>query len=395
MKLYRAVVEDNLDPLEIGRVRVRIFGLHTANNENSKIKFNFISSSELPWAEVMGGTEFGLVGGIGLSSVLLQGTWVWCTLEENNPNKPVIIGTITGISKTRPKYSAGEGFNDKDEINPFIAREEESDINRLARAGKLNSPNYDNATGIYGAKDTIHKQINDHVDIQTGITDAVSTADVSQTEPNSLSNNTVYPNASVLETTSGHVFEFDDTTGNERVRLYHRSGSYIEVRPDGTFVQKSVGTSAPNHYIHMSDVNEHIAKGVKRYIETNLEEIISGGIKKNVKMDFLEHINGFFQITADGNLEIVNDVKITGKLEVTSSGKFGADLVTTGGEITDKLGNLSSLRSEHDKNVTVYNAHTHIGNLGIPTAVPDVQENPDPKVKASVSAWIKHMLGFR
>ena len=58
--LHRGVVEDNADPLKIGRVRVRIFGIHSEKNEKAGSKFEFVKTSELPWAEVMGGTGFGL-----------------------------------------------------------------------------------------------------------------------------------------------------------------------------------------------------------------------------------------------------------------------------------------------------------------------------------------------
>ena len=38
----------------------------------------------------------------------------------------------------------------------------------------------------------------------------------------------MYPYNKVYESESGHAMEFDDTKDNERVHLYHRSGSYIE-----------------------------------------------------------------------------------------------------------------------------------------------------------------------
>ena len=43
-----------------------------------------------------------------------------------------------------------------------------------------------------------------------------------------------------MTTRSGHILEFDDTPGSERVQVYHKSGSYLEILPDGTIVTKSV-----------------------------------------------------------------------------------------------------------------------------------------------------------
>ncbi len=128
MNFYRGVVEDNLDPEKLGRVKVRIWGLHTENNENSGESFEFIQTDDLPWAEVMGGVEFGLIGGVGLSTVLRQGTWVWIILDHDNPNKPIIVGTIIGNVVPRDFYSAGQGFNDKDEEYPFLCRNDEPDL---------------------------------------------------------------------------------------------------------------------------------------------------------------------------------------------------------------------------------------------------------------------------
>jgi len=338
MKLWRAVVEDNLDPLENGRVRVRIFGMHTAKNENSGEAFNFIKSSDLPWAEVIGGTDFGLISGIGISSVLRQGTWVWVVLDEENPNKPLIVGTIKGTTATRTDYAGGEGFNDKDGVYPLANRVGESDTNRLARAGTLT--------------DTIHQTINDNIDVNSNITDVTSGADVSQTEPSSTSDSTTYPECAVLETASGHVFEFDDTTGNERIRLYHKTGSYIEIKPDGSIVQKAINGTGASHYIHMADVNEHIAGSVKKYLETNLDEIVDGAVKRKIGGALSEHVVGNVTLKVDGNLTY----DVTGTVSFISGQNMalnsGANLTvdTTGTHTVNNGGNHSVTAPRIDLN---------------------------------------------
>ena len=48
-----------------------------------------------------------------------------------------------------------------------------------------------------------------------------------------------YPYNRVITTPGGHVIELDDTPDNERIHLYHKSGSYIEIHPDGKTVFKS------------------------------------------------------------------------------------------------------------------------------------------------------------
>lgn len=44
-----------------------------------------------------------------------------------------------------------------------------------------------------------------------------------------------YPNYWVRKTRSGHVFMFDDTKENEHITLQHRSGTMIQLMPDGGF----------------------------------------------------------------------------------------------------------------------------------------------------------------
>jgi hypothetical protein len=50
-----------------------------------------------------------------------------------------------------------------------------------------------------------------------------------------------YPYNKVMETESGHVQEFDDTPGYERIHTYHRSGTFQEIDANGTEVRKIVG----------------------------------------------------------------------------------------------------------------------------------------------------------
>lgn len=50
-----------------------------------------------------------------------------------------------------------------------------------------------------------------------------------------------FPYNKVTQTESGHIIEYDDTPGAERIHIFHRSGSFIEMHPDGKVVYKSMG----------------------------------------------------------------------------------------------------------------------------------------------------------
>jgi hypothetical protein len=100
-------------------------------------------------------------------------------------------------------------------------------------------------------------------------------------------------------------------------------------------------------------------------------------------LDKFNHISGYFKIQADGNLEIINDVKITGNLQVTTAISAGSN-ISSKGEVADSQGNLSSLRDAYDN-------HYAIGNLGIPTGLPIIT---DPKVRWGDFTWSNTPLGF-
>lgn len=169
MQLLRGKVVNNDSPTRDGRVQVRIFVLHPEES---------VKDEDLPWAEVMQGIDY--IGfhktakfdknekydtlevtddkpryenadkhpGLGKNTVIEIGTWVFCALDHENPNMPIVVGTIAA-----------------------------------------------------------HKEINDRSN----------------------------PLNQVKETVSGHLEEWDDNPGNERIRFHHRTGTDMLWKPDGGF----------------------------------------------------------------------------------------------------------------------------------------------------------------
>lgn len=80
----RGTVIDNKDPYQRGRCRVRVWGMHKEDDPN------------LPWAETMGSTMFGLHKGVGYSGVLQEGTTVWVDFEQSDLQCPIIVGVFVG-----------------------------------------------------------------------------------------------------------------------------------------------------------------------------------------------------------------------------------------------------------------------------------------------------------
>lgn len=99
-----------------------------------------------------------------------------------------------------------------------------------------------------------------------------------------------YPNNQVIETTSGHVIEIDDTPSAERVVVYHKSGSHVAILANGDVVINSV-----NDTYHLSSGNANTV--VKQTSSTHAKAI---------------------KIVSDGKIDITaND-----QCNITSSGKI-------------------------------------------------------------------------
>jgi uncharacterized protein YcbK (DUF882 family) len=50
-----------------------------------------------------------------------------------------------------------------------------------------------------------------------------------------------YPYNQVIETEAGHVIEIDNTPNAERIQVFHKKGTYIEIDVNGSMVRKTVG----------------------------------------------------------------------------------------------------------------------------------------------------------
>jgi len=79
------IVEDNEDPLELGRVRVRVFDIHG----NDKIK---IPTAKLPFAHVLHAANHK-----SKFEVIAIGDWVYITtLDGQNAQEILVLGVLPG-----------------------------------------------------------------------------------------------------------------------------------------------------------------------------------------------------------------------------------------------------------------------------------------------------------
>lgn len=119
--IYRGVVEDNRsDPQRNGRVKVRVFGVHTLKKVKDENGLEGIPTEELPWSEPALPLFEGGVSGFGMFSVPLQGAHVFVFFEAGNPMKPIYFASTPGMPASSP---TDEGFNDPQKNYPTIGNE--------------------------------------------------------------------------------------------------------------------------------------------------------------------------------------------------------------------------------------------------------------------------------
>jgi len=142
------------------------------------------------------------------------------------------------------------------------------------------------------------------------------------TEPESAANTyyqPIYPYNNVQQTEAGHKFEMDDTPTRERIRLSHRSGTFIEMHPNGDEVHKVYGNGFT---IIISNKNILIGG------DCNIE--IEGNCNLNVLKDMNVQVGGNYnlQVKGETNMRCIGDVDILGDADVriTADENFGGTM---------------------------------------------------------------------
>lgn len=143
--------------------------------------------------------------------------------EEGEPTKP----EVAPIGQTNPDGSpsngtgvdASVGFQDPNGKFPLYRNEQ--DTNRLATGNNL-------------GRTVILKK-------EASLKSGVRIANGGTWDQAPIPYNAQYPFNKVTQTESGHIQEWDDTPGSERIHTWHRSGTFSEIDTNGTRVNRIVG----------------------------------------------------------------------------------------------------------------------------------------------------------
>lgn len=86
----------------------------------------------------------------------------------------------------------------------------------------------------------------------------------------------IYPFNKVLQSESGHVVEFDDTPGRERIHIWHRTGTFFEIYPNGDLVKKVAGN---NYSLVCKDDHVHVEGGSKITVDQGVKILVNADVR--------------------------------------------------------------------------------------------------------------------
>lgn len=232
-----------------------------------------VKTTDLPWATVMMPTTSASVEGFGSNHCLLSGSWVIGFFRDGpSAQDPVVLGSVA--SQTTEERSTNKGF----------------------------SGEYGNSVGIDLPEET----------------------------------QSSYPQNYVTKTYGGHLVEYDNTPGEERINIQHTTGTTFNIDKDGTTTVDTL-----SHQLVMNNPDETItlthSSGTTIHIANN------GTVSIDASNDI---------VNIDGN------TTITGTLTVSDATSLQSTLAVTGAQTNDSSITASG---EVTGNGIKLSTHTHSG----------------------------------
>ena len=375
---FTGVVEDRNDPLFLNRVRVRIYGAHT----HDKL---LIATPDLPWSEVLMPTTSPSLSGLGTTTHgLVEGSTVMGFYRDGREQQDaVILGSFIGIpqdfyridesiddsgTKSFQKITrtTDQGFNDPrlatesaydgtldgknpqhinrnygltlaldksprrsgettGEIYPKTSYINDSDVNLLARGDTTTYP----VITLVDGEGTLEE--GEEVEPRKETAETLGVLQYNGPRDKTTYLNPIYPFNHVHETESGHIIELDDTPDYERIHLYHRTGSRIEIQKDGDYIEKVVrdkySVVLGNDFVTITgDVVVNVTGN--SYVNTTGNTTLTTGGNTTVTTtgNTLVDTTGTTTVNSTGNTDvttpetlITSNVKIDGTLNVTGA----------------------------------------------------------------------------
>ena len=275
-------VEDVLDPLKLGRVKIRVLGFH----DNRKGDAYNIATKDLAWSQVLMPSNSPSINGKGSSVNLLIGTLVAGEFLDSSLQEFIVMGTLP--TKT-------EGIAD----------------NNVRVQGEAD-PNAGAPTGGYQPTSTYAPE---------------------------------YPYNNVTEYESGHVKEYDDTPGRERIVERHMSGTQYELAANGSKVEI---ITRDNYRLVVGHDTLEVFGNVKIIVSSHVDIAVAGNLTASVGGNISADSNG--DITLKTN-DTTKKITLTGNVDITENLTVAKNVAVTGNVVT--LGTTTTSATQ------VIDSHNH------------------------------------
>ena len=151
---FTGVVEDRDDPAMMGRVRVRIFGIHPMDRTE-------VPTHTLPWATVILPTTEAAMSGIGSGAPkIMEGTWVVGFFRDGiSCQDPIVMGCV--LTNSAPKWTGPSGMPDPEDLRILMNK---SGLGKKTSAAKEKTKRNDELKGdINSPSGTVSTALKDAV----------------------------------------------------------------------------------------------------------------------------------------------------------------------------------------------------------------------------------------
>jgi hypothetical protein len=133
-----------------------------------------------------------------------------------------------------------------------------------------------------------------------------------------------YPYNQTFQTEAGHIVEFDSTPGQERVHLYHKAGTYIEIDVNGTMVRKVIGDNyeilEQNNKLYVRGAYSLTVEGATQILVKNDCDLkVFGDTNATFHNDINMNVGGDFNLNVGGSFNVKG-----GRVNFTTDGEFEA-----------------------------------------------------------------------
>ena len=279
------------------------------------------------------------------------------------------MGTLPGVPSNLPTVDSKKGFQDYEFGN--YPKYKETDVNRLAVNEKDDDGNETNPHSTLTQRRATRELAVGTAQID-GVVTGVAPFPADLDDDNGgkwdqpeIPYNAVYPKNHVYESEGGHIKEFDDTIGAERIHERHTSGSGYEIAPNGTKVTK---VENDNYNIITNDDYCHIQGNSRATIDKGLRVRVNskGESGNNYNIEIGQGASLNIEVNGGNiNMTTLNSGADAGDININASRDLNMQVGR--GMNIDVIGTItetSKIKTQSTQEALTENSGTHTINTG-------------------------------